>query len=280
MYSDAWALCAVLATHLCVLRGRFRLAGLAGLAAVLLRQDAIAWVALAALWAAFPADRSITWLRAASRVELRAAIGRSLPLLVVILLFAAFVALNGGVAAGDRRAHESGINLTNVYVLLLYTFVLFLPFCLAAMQLILPLLRRSSVLVALCVAFPLYAMTYANRHPYNQNHLWWFLHNMTLHLLTSSARLRAAAFIPMAWAALMAIATRFPDPRHRWLLWVAPLAAALHPLVEPRYYIPGMVLFTLLRTEATDRVENAALALNIFLSVLLMVGTVAEWFFV
>ena len=65
----------------------------------------------------------------------------------------------------------------------------------------------------------------------------------------------------------------------RWLFPIAVLSAVLHPLIEPRYYLPAMVLFQLWRPELDDRWEYASLIAGILLSAGLMFGIVTDRFF-
>lgn len=278
VYTEAWSLAALAGMLLATFRHRFWLAALAGLAGTAMRQDFIAWVATAYALAALEGWEGRASIAALARRGWDAA-RQAYPLLLVLLAFAAFVAWNGAIAMGDRSVHESGINLTNLYFFLLCAWLVFLPQNLEALPRIARRLRDPRVAIALVAAFAAYLATYSNTHPYNQEHLRFFLRNEALYWMTREPLLRAALFVPMAWTALMFLSTPLAEPRHRLLLAVAPLAIVLHPLIEQRYYLPAMFLFTVWRAPLAPRWERATLGIWIAAGLLLLWGMCRGKFF-
>ena len=278
IYTDVWALTAVLATQLCVMSRRYWLAGIPALVSVILRQDMVTWVALAWLLMAHREWGVSGWLSDV-RPRLRRLLYQGAPLLLIMALQAAFVVWNGGVAVGDRLEHEEGIHVTNGYFLLLSAWLMFLPQNLAAVPRIMKLPHKPWIVAGVLAGYFLYMGTFNNPHIYNQSDLPRWLHNRVLGRMTDDAWIRAACYIPMVWMVLTAGVNRFAETRMRWLFPIAVLSAVLHPLIEPRYYLPAMALFQMWRPELDDRWENASLIAGILLSAGLMFGIVTDRFF-
>jgi alpha-1,2-glucosyltransferase len=268
----------VLATQFCALRRRYALAAIAGLAGTLVRQDLIVWVGVAWLLALMDGIDPARW-RGEWRSRLIAGFRRAWPLLLVMLLFAAFVLWNRGIAVGERERHALTFNPTNIACFLLCAWLVFLPQNVAALPRIRGLIFRPICIVLLVAGFALYMGTYANAHPYNGEQLRYFLHNEALHWLTAYAWIRAAAFVPMAWMVLTACVTDLAEPRLRVLYVIAPLAVGLHPLIEQRYFLPALTLFQVWREPLGARWENALFALYTLGTIVIMWGIVSERFF-
>ncbi|NSL55470.1 hypothetical protein HJ583_010580 [Uliginosibacterium sp. IMCC34675] len=280
MYTDAWAAAAVLATAMCALSGRLLWAGVAGAIAFVLRQDTIIWSALM-LWLVMLDGVKLEHWRAMLRRLLLNTLCKAWPLLLLLGVVVAFVIWNKGVAVGDRSFHQEGVNPGNIYSFLIWSWVIFLPHNLQAVPRILDLMaRRPAVVLMLLAGFLLYMGTYTNPHPYNQEHLRWWLHNELLYWLTQSFTFRVLAFLPVAWMVLTACVTRMPDARLNWLYPAAIASAAMHPLIEPRYYVPALLLFVLWRPLMSERWENFALIYGILMSAFMLFGSVTRLFFI
>ncbi|MBS1209165.1 MAG: putative rane protein [Proteobacteria bacterium] len=277
IFTDAWTAAASLATCLLVLRGRGRLAGVAGLLAILLRQDAAVWVGLA--WVLLSLEglelgQGFDWRRA-----LRNGVVRGWPLLAVLLLFCVFVLWNKGVAVGDRKL-QSGFNLTNAYMLLFCGWLFFLPQNIVAVPCILQQLLKPRVVLGLLLGFLFYMGTYSNTHQYNGEGMRFWLHNEMLYWPTKYLVVRVLVFIPIAWMVLTFSLTRLAESRFYWFYPVALVSAIAHPLIEPRYYLTSFFLFQLWRPEMDSRWEHAQLLFYLLLAVILIFGTATELFFI
>lgn len=278
VYTDVWALAAMLATLLCALRGRYVLAGCAGLIATLLRQDMIVWVGFAWLLVVLDDfDFRIVWRD--WRSQLLPSFLRGLPLLLVMLAFLSFYVWNHGIALGDRSQHELGFNPTNIAYALLYAWLIFLPQNVRAIPRIRQLLRRPACIALLAAGFALYMGTYANAHEYNSERLRFYLHNEGLYWLTNYIWIRALAFLPIAWMALTLCVVDLAEPRLRLMYLVAPLSIGLHPLIEQRYYLPAFTLFHVWRPATGARSENALLVIYMVLAVAILWGTATQRLF-
>jgi len=275
VYTDVWALAAVLATLLCALRGRYVLAGCSGLIATLLRQDMIVWVGLAWLLVVV-ADVDLRTVWRDWRGQLLPSFLRGLPLLLVMLAFLSFYLWNHGIALGDRSQHELGFNPTSIAYALLYAWLIFLPQNVRAIPRIRQLLRRPACIALLAAGFALYMGTYANAHEYNSEQLRFYLHNEGLYWLTHYTWIRAVAFLPIAWMALTLWVVDLAEPRLRLMYLVAPLSIGLHPLIEQRYYLPAFTLFHVWRPATGARSENALLVIYMVLAVAILWGTATQ----
>jgi alpha-1,2-glucosyltransferase len=176
VYTESWTLVALFAMVVAALARRHALAALFGLAATVMRQDYIFWVAFTFVLAALE-DVDLSKWRGQWRAIARGALTRALPYLPVMAAFAAFVAWNGSVAMGDRSVHMHPYNLANIWFFYLCAWIVFLPHCLAAWPRVLGLLKRPGIVAALAVGFAIYWTAWSNPHPYNQEHLRFWLHN-------------------------------------------------------------------------------------------------------
>jgi alpha-1,2-glucosyltransferase len=278
VYTDAWTLAAVLATQLSALRRRYVLAAVTGLAAALLRQDMIVWVGMAWLLVLLEDSDVLAWHRE-WRSLLRRGFVHGLPLFLVMLSFLSFFLWNHGIAVGDRTRHEVGFNPTNIACFLLCAWFVFLPQNVRAIPRILGLLRRPVCIALLVAGCALYMGTYANTHEYNREGLRFYLHNEALYWLTNYTWIRATAFVPMAWMVLTLCVTDLAESRLRIMYLVAPLSVGLHPLIEPRYYLPALTLFQVWRPTAGGHWENALLASYVVITLWIMWGTISGQFF-
>lgn len=277
VYTDMWSLLAVLGMLLLTLERRFVLAGLCAVIAIALRQTAAVWLAFALVLATL--DQCDTRATFSIRKAAGNLFRRGYPLLLAGGLFATFVVLNKGVALGDRKLHQAAFNPTNLYLFLILGWALFLPCQVASLPRILPLLRRPAVWVALGLGMLVYLGTYQVKHQFNAPGLNFYLHNGVLAVMTRSVALRAALFVPLAWMILSLWTMRFPEPRLRWLLLFIALSVAFNPVVDPRYYLPGLALLLAFREPGRDSVELATVFAYVPVSAFLLFGIVKGSFF-
>jgi alpha-1,2-glucosyltransferase len=255
-YTDVTGLLFVVLMVWAALGRRYGVAGLCGLLAWLVRQQAIVWVVYV-LVSAVVRD----WTPPGPTVLALAR--RYWSFVFTGLLFLAFVVLNGGVAVGDGNRHPVGLYLPNVFFGLFVAGVCFVPLWGARLREAARLLRQPWVwagLIGLAVAF---AVGFRIDHPYNYIH--GFLRNEILMWVNPSSLHRLVFFVPVALAALGLFATPLCQPR--WLLYGASLLVLLPEwLVEQRYYLVAMTLFLLLRAPGSPRVERVQMAYGLGLS--------------
>lgn len=278
IYTEPWSLVALAAMVAATLEGRIALAAVAGFAGVLLRQDFIAWVGFAWILAVAP-GLDPRDLRASMAAIARRAWREALPLGLVMVAFVGFVAWHRGIAMADTGAQALRPNPANIDLFLLCTWLLFLPLAIAALPRIAAALRGPWPPAILAAGFLAYFLGYSNPHVYNQAHLRFFLHNQVLYGMDTRPWLKAALYVPIAWGALLLLATRLPERRCEALYAVAPIAFLLHPLVEQRYYLPAFVLYNAWRPFAGRRMEWMLLALYVPVAIFLLRGIARGAFF-
>lgn len=278
LYTDIWSLLFVALTFLLVLYNRPFSAGFAGFAAVLIRQDNVAWIGLAYIFLCLESVYKLD--RANIQRLIMNALGKGVIFNLLFISFLIFVYLNGGVAIGDAAAHEiSAFNPSNIHVFLICCWLLFIPLHFAQLPKIRQLLHNPFVVFALVLGFFVYIATLKNTHGYNQIMYDYFVHNGLIHLLTDFPVIKVVSYIFAAWTLLSLWTMELPDRRWRWLIPVALLAALGHPLIEPRYYIPAFFLIHILRPRLSHNTEMGLLMFYILISAYLLYGTTTEQLF-
>lgn len=270
IYTDAWALGAVIGMLALCLRERHLLAALMAVFAMALRPTAVIWLGFAVVLTSLSPMVATDWRSQARKLW---------PYLIPIAVFVAFVVWNGGIALGDKSSHKLGINLTNLYMFLICAWILLLPWNIEAAPRVYALLHRPAVLALLVAGFFLYMATFSVTHPYNHPNMSDFLHNQALAWFTGSRVVRALAYIPLAWMVLTLAATRLAERRLYLLYPVIIASVCLHPLIEPRYYIPGLAMLIILRPAQSPRTEALLLLLYIPASAAILRFTAATEYF-
>jgi alpha-1,2-glucosyltransferase len=236
VYTDVCSLGLVLLSLLLSLRNRPRMAGIAAIAAMLVRQNNVVWLLFVMAYA-YEREHGLTL--EARRILTH--LGRYWVFLAGIVLFAGFVLWNGGVAIGDPDAHPPfAFHTGNVF------FLLFL-FCLLFFPLVVSRLRgidwRSLLWVTAALA--LFFTTFEVGHPYNTQWADVFLRNRLLALANRDVWHRLAFFVPIGLGVAAIARSRLP------VSLTALTVVYLLPswLIEQRYYIIPFALFILLEED-------------------------------
>lgn len=278
LYTDLWSLCCVAMTLLLTLHRRFFLAGFVGGLSLLIRQDNIAWIGLIYLYICFESVNNIN-RESALRFALNA-LTKGSTFNLVFIGFIVFVYLNKGIAIGDADSHKiSSFNISNLHVFLICCWFLFFPMHLAQLPKIIALLKKPVILALIFVGFFIYAGTLKNPHPYNELLPEYFIHNGLMHLLTQYPLLKACSYLIAIWALMSLITFELPDWRWRAIILLAPVVAACHPLVEPRYYIPAFFLIHLLRKNTHSATEKIMLSIYVMTCSYIIYGITKGDFF-
>jgi hypothetical protein len=269
-YTDAPALAFVLAAWALHLSGNRALAALALALATCLRQSSLVWAGF------IVAGETLGALAATDtgkREPLRARIGW----MVSLLLAATAVALAAGrVTVGGGHGNPVGFNPAQLHFAGLLLLLLGLPLWIAVAVGFpgwyreswrhRPLRTAGASALFLATAFTLGA-TFTNSHPWNRDLSWegcsfTLLRNWPLVALERAPWLRHLSGLNLAAIATFLVVSLRRQPYARALMLAA--AAGLAPvaissLVEPRYFIPPLVMaLVLTRTEArTTRMLTA-----------------------
>lgn len=248
VYTDTVALLALLASAALLFRGRHTAAGVVGALSVLLRQTNVVWLLLLC---------ALTLLEDGDWRKLRAFV----PGLVVFLLF---VAINGGVAMGDQRAHHAGLHLGNVFFLLFVFCLLFLPRNLAVLWAHRDRLLDGWLGAALAVVCVVFLLSFGVDHAYNR--IPGFLRNDLLLLLDERPLLKVAFFVPVAGALATLAVDRLRRGSFHALYAVALVSLLPVKLIDHRYDVTPLAFFLLFRRDDSPFVESLGLALSVVVS--------------
>ena len=274
IYTDALGLLCVLLAVLLAWDDCIWGAALASIAGMLVRQTHVVWMLFAFT---LPYVRAHGWRL--SKAAIREHLRRGWLFLPGFAGFAVFVAINRGVAIGDRHHHPAfELHTGNVLFALFVVFVAFLPLHLANLPRILTLLReRRWWLVLAGAALVLFLFAASFDHPYNA---WRHcLHNKVLIRAAGNGACRVLFCLAAVGAVLSLAVTELRAPGLVLLYPLAVLSLAPAWLVEPRYAIPALALFVLFRTRQSWRVEWMNLAWCGMLSLFILDGTFTETFF-
>lgn len=198
-----------------------------------------------------------------------------------IVLFAAFVWWNQGIAIGDKESHPfPSFHPGNIYFCLFLSFFMFLPLHLSNTKRIITALRTSRILWPLfLVFFLIFMMTFVNDHGYNQGLDSVYLRNRILTYFTETPTLKMLFFVPVGYSFLSFWTTRLTWP-FSTLLYPATILYLLPSwLVEQRYYFVPMVLFLLFRESKSSRLETISAVYSGTFAILLFVPVALRWFF-
>ncbi|MCC5830367.1 MAG: hypothetical protein JJU36_13060 [Phycisphaeraceae bacterium] len=242
IYTDLVALLLILGATFFTFHRRYNLAGLIGIAVLLVRQNAIPWLAMLV---------AMSYLEAyGPRLEWRPLYRHALrcwAFALAALAFVVFVVLNHGVAIGDAERHPLGLHRDNIYLFLVCCALLILPLQLPALAGPDSVLRKpwaiATALATIVVAYvdfwwlnpptPEPDSIFLRRHviDYAAGHLW--------------AQLLYSALAGAGILALLSIRLQRPS----WYLIYPFTLATLIPtkLIEPRYYITTFVFLLLFR---------------------------------
>lgn len=225
--------------------------------ACLVRQSNIVWVAFVTAWGALEVwqrgrREPHAEARTGNRRQIKAIVSHVWPQLVILLAAAEFFLLNQGFNITAVEANRFRFNSTQLCLFALHFAVLWGPIWLPSLGADLiamgrwigrrPMLGGATILLSLVIAVGATA-TYWNPHPWNHN--LNFLRNWPLVLMERSLIWRglAALLVLLALPGLVRRTSQAPNRPILLLTWGFSLAyVALHSLVDPRYYIPPLVL--------------------------------------
>jgi alpha-1,2-glucosyltransferase len=241
IYTDPLGLAFVLFAGCAAESRRWWLAALLVAAAVAIRQVNVMWALwLIALAIARDGQSLLAWPAWRARALALAPLG------VVVLAFATFVVVNGGVALGHSAWHPPGMHAENPFFALFVAFLVLLPLHVAAAPHVLELWRRHRVLIPLFAATVglWFVIGFNADHPFNRPPT--HLHNQLL-LWLNQLDSRLLMVLPVVWTSLSLIAL-LGRGIESWL-WLGASVLTLAPswMVEHRYTIVVLALWQILR---------------------------------
>jgi alpha-1,2-glucosyltransferase len=275
LYTDVLALLCVLLACVCMLHGRVTLAAMMSLAGVLVRQTNIVWLL-------FVFVLGYTRLAGFSveRHALMAYARRAWLFLVVGVVFSAFVALNRGIAIGDRTAHPvGGLSMGNLFFGLFLAFFLFFPLLLSYRQGLRERLKKRQTWLVLLGSFLLYILTFAPTHPYNQAQPMYFLRNWVLMCCSTTLTGKLLCFLPVAGALLLFAAVSLRERAFVLLYPTTVLFFLPMWLIEQRYTLIPFTLFLALREQGARAAEESMVLVYVVSALVFMYGVLSWLFF-
>lgn len=280
IYTDIIALLLIATNLYLAITKRYFLSAVFGALAITLRQDSIIWIGFSFLLICFDTSNTSTLKNTIKEATLNT-LKRGIPYLIIFAFFVGFLIYNGGVAVGDKEKHNSGlVNLTNFYLFLLIGWALFIPSNIKLLPDIIKKTKSPWALMFVAVGFVIYMATLNNPHEYNNMRIDYYLHNKAAVVLTESTLIKILGFFAALWMLLSLLFMPLPESRLRWMIFVIPLAVSLHPMIEPRYYIPAYLLIQLSRPKLSDKTELITLIFYIFISAYIIYGTISGKFFI
>lgn len=202
--------------------------------------------------------------RRARDAQLRVFAQRTWTCLLGVAAFLAFIVINHGVAIGDHGMHRLGVHVGNVFLGLFVLCCVSLPVLLSTLWSRRRALASAAFVGTVLVVCGLYAWQFEVTHHYNT--LLMFLHNALLDWATRSTAHKALFFVPIVLALALLWTTRFS--RMALIVWLLVSLVALLPegLIEQRYSLLPVRLFTLFRKDTTRGVELSTAVCNAALS--------------
>ena len=253
VYTDQTAVTFLVLVFLAHASKRFGWAAVALAMAAVLRQTNLVWVIVLVAWS-MGQPRSETPM-SGRRSKIRAALTSIAPLWwygVVVLAAVVLVGTTGRLTAGAVPLNQPAFNINQYYVLLLFVLVLWAPvfverapgdFCaLVQWSTERPAVAAGvGVILATTIAFLF--IRYSNPHPWN--HVAGLVRNWPLRLMDRFVVARPLLLLICAWSVYQTV--RFTLGRSNRAILAAIwggglLSLSVLGLVEPRYYVPMLLL--------------------------------------
>jgi alpha-1,2-glucosyltransferase len=282
LYTDVFSLLVLLLAVLAYLRQRHLLAGLIGSLSILVRQNNVVWLVLLFVMTYY--DQHGFRVNFSSIVR---HLRTSWTYLLGVVGFVVFVIVNRGVAINaspepfELMIQPGGhlLHAGNLFFSLLVLFGIWMPsllFRAATMG----RFRRAHRLVFASVALGglLFLLTFVSNHPWNQK--LRILGNTLLVFSRSGPGSKMLLYLPMA-VALGWLCTTPLARKSMYFLYVF-WAISLLPIwvIQPRYYLPQIVLLLLFRRREDPRVEMATIVYALVASGAVFLGMVHRRFFI
>ena len=285
IYADLTSVTILVIGLLCVQQRSYSWAAAIGFLSLFFRQHNVFWISL--YWTLALAQEGfwhslLLWLRSNPSKRKRVThlfsqdVCATIVFAVPLLAFIIFIALNNGIAVGDRTYQTfGGLYPLQLFGFVLVLWILLLPLHIANLPKIVHLLlRQPGWIPVLSILFLIFIVTFTINHPHNFRSDY-FLRNWLLHHLKDMFKYQVYAFVGITWALLSLAVTPFRAQAQYWLYPITALALLPVWLIEQRYYIMPFVLFMLFRIPGPCWLEISLLAWSILLSIPLTFGFIS-----
>lgn len=203
-------------------------------------------------------------------------------LVIVALGFVVFVKINGGIAAGDKEAHQVGFYIQNIYVFLTLLPILFLPFIITNLKKFFDKLKSINpllILLLFIVNLLIIHYLYQINHPYNNT--IFFIHNFVALMFTWSGWLgHISLSIASLFGVLVLSLIKFPNSKYLLIYPATFLSLAVNSMVDTRYYLTSLAFIIIFREPFEEKSDEwLLLAYYILLSILIIYGVLQNVYF-
>lgn len=269
LYTDIPAIALVALTLLFSLQKKYILAGLSGGAAIAMRQPNLIWVIMCTTYVILDFSTHHGWRKLSNfrdKEFWRVTID-TLPYIFVIATAGLIFHLRRNVAVGDAEMHQISLNLSNLYMFLLLSFLFFLPYHIVYFNRTIKFFLRHPFIWAIVLfTVGIYSFTYSNFHPYNTFGLAYYYRNTILHYTVTVTWLKFLVFIPMLISAFTYyFFWKDSQDHHKRLLLLIYAFGVLSfvplPMVEPRYYLTALALIIATKPNLMPKLDFACLFL-------------------
>jgi len=280
VYTDAFSLLLILLSFYFLNKERYKTSGLFGLFSVLTRQNNIIWLAFFVLLMIMKNFKSDFNKKSMIKFLSDAAV-----FILIFFGFGVFVILNNGfVLSGMKEIHPLSIHFSNLFLFLLFQFILFLPLNIANFPKIFKVSirifrKRPWIVFPIGIFFIFYIFAFKVDHPFNQNTIDYFLRNRILAYITGSDLTKSFFFIPIFYSILSLAVSEFNKKIYYFIYPFILINLCLFWLVEPRYYLVPFVFFLLFKKQKSLLVEGLNIIIFMILSGWIVWGAISQKFF-
>lgn len=274
IYTDIFSITTILLSLFFVLRKQYNVAGLLGFFTLLVRQNNIIWLILLVIISYYQEYGSRLRQDFIKRHFYRMRI-----FVIVFLLFAEFIIVNGGLVWGNKAGYPVNyFSLGNIYFMYFLSFVLFLPVLLLNFAQVSRLILKHKYVFggAVFMFYAIFIMTFTVTHPWNRGNFQ--LHNLILAIATANNLTKSIFFLPVVYAVVSLAVTPLYRSYYAWTYPLGILVVLSAWIIEQRYYMVFFALFLLFRKYTSRRREVLMLIFYMFASVYLFDG-ILHWKF-
>lgn len=183
-----------------------------------------------------------------------------------------------------KEIHPLSIHFSNLFLFLLFQFILFLPLNIANFPKIFKVSirifrKRPWIVFPIGIFFIFYIFAFKVDHPFNQNTIDYFLRNRILAYITGSDLTKSFFFIPIFYSILSLAVSEFNKKIYYFIYPFILINLCLFWLVEPRYYLVPFVFFLLFKKQKSLLVEGLNIIIFMILSGWIVWGAISQKFF-
>lgn len=279
IYTDSFSLLLILFSFYFLNKGKYKTSGFFGLLSVLARQNNVIWLALFLLLTMINRFKSGFNKKLVTKFLSDTSI-----FIFTVIVLAIFIIFNKGFVLSDQGAHPFSVHFANLFLFLIFHFVLFLPLNISNFPKIFKISikvfrKKPWIAFPVIIFFIFYIFTFRADHPYNQSTIDYFLRNRILSLVTGSDLVKSLFFIPVFYSILSLAVTELNKKIYYLVYPFILISLCLFWLVEPRYYLVPFVFFILFKKQKSPLIEYTTIIIFIFLSIWIVWGAVNQKFF-